>query len=204
MDSFLADLLDLALCTKNADLENFCVSQIPIKFSPNRFRQGGCAAGYFSFLLFIRAFLNGNEAEKEKYVHESLRQFLGKLDYECIYSIKNRADEVEEILKEKRPVIFKELLFEYLKKDAQNELFELLSNTEFDWETADAPTIGPADADGVCYMIYLTTFTLKVPAAYLEKITDNMKRQIEKILLEARAVTGLYPDSSINFIRRTV
>jgi hypothetical protein len=194
MDSLLADLLDWALYTKNVALENFCVSHIPVKFSPNKGRTWGLERGFFSFSLFIRAFLNGNEAEKEKYLHESLRQFLETPNYKYIFSIKDRADEVETILKERRPAVYKEVLLEYLKKKKQDELFDLLSNAEFNWVNVEASTVNPKISTG-----YWNVFTLKLPAVDLEKLTDDKKKHIDSTLVEARVVMGFYPDS-INFV----
>jgi hypothetical protein len=188
-DTLLAYLLDWALYTKNADLENFCVSKIPAQFSPNTSRKWGLRLGYFAFSLFMRAFLSDNEADKEKYLHESLRQFLWKPNYDYTYSIKDRAEEVEKLLKARRSIVYKELLLEYLNKKKQFELFEVLSTMEFSWE------LGGKDGFEV------TIITLKVPTAELENITGETKEKILHTLKDAKDVTGVYPDK-VSFVEQ--
>jgi hypothetical protein len=188
VDSFLADLLDLALDTKNADLENFCVSQIPAKFTPNTDRN--YSWGFFAFSLFARAFLKGDEAEKEKYLHESLRLFLGKPSYGWVFSLQGHEEEVEELLGAKRTIVLKELVLEYLKKKKQDELYTLLSKAEFDWDFAHATQSGA---------LYKTTLTLKVTDA--EKITDAAKEQIKKVMYTVNplGVPYVYHIETINY-----
>jgi hypothetical protein len=72
-DKLLSFILSAAIRNKDAGVQTMCISCLPPAF---------CPGGKLAYYLFVRAFLNGDAEEMEKYLHETVVQNLDTGNYD--------------------------------------------------------------------------------------------------------------------------
>jgi hypothetical protein len=168
-DKLLSFILSAALENKDTKSQTLCVANLPPAF---------CPKGELAFYLFVRALLNGDTEETEKYLYETVVQNLddgkyvndGALTYylqKCA-PLQGRIEEAKACINRMRSVVIKNKTLEALKKNKYKDAIDIFSNAEITYfdERADTET----DA------------TISLPKEYVEKITDEIAARFQEAL----------------------
>jgi hypothetical protein len=166
-DKLLSFILSVALENKDTESQALCVANLPPAF---------CPGGSLSFYLFVRAFLNGDAEETEKYLYETVVQNLddGKYKNNDILTfylqkcelLHGKIEEVKASINRMRPIVIKEKTLAALKKKKYNDAMELLSNAEI-------PECYTRTSSETCV-------TVSLPKEHLGKITDEITAQFQE------------------------
>jgi hypothetical protein len=168
-DKLLSFILSAALENKDTESQALCTANLPPVF---------CSGGSLAFYLFVRAFLNGDAEETEKYLYETVVQNLVDGKYvndgaltgylqKCA-PLQGRIGEAKACINRMRSVVIKGKTLEALKKNKYKDAIDIFSNAEithFD-ERADTET----DA------------TISLPKECVEKITDEIAARFQEAL----------------------
>jgi hypothetical protein len=189
-DKLLSFILSVALENKDAESQTLCAANLPPAF---------CSGGELAFYLFVRAFLNGDAEETEKYLYETVVQNLDDGHYkndgiltgylQNCPPLQGRIEEVKACINRMRPIVIKEKTLEALKKKKYKDAMDILSNAEI-------PECYTRTSSEACV-------TISLPKESLGKITDEITAQFQEafriIFYDQR---GSYK-YKINYIEKT-